>query len=99
MFWRRRDGAEVSERVAALEVRLASLAAEVQSALGKVEVWGAREVARQAAFEEATDKLYRTAERARKLRSVPRSEDDDDGFWDTFDARRRGVASSTGDTD
>ena len=80
MFGRRNDGAEVAARLtsdvqalrqtlAELEVRLSRLAGEVQSALQKVEVWGAREVARQAAFEEATDKLYRTAERARKLRS------------------------------
>lgn len=68
MFWRQRDGAQVSEKLAALEIRLASLEAEVRAAVGKVEVWGAREVARNAAFEEATDKLYRTAERARKLR-------------------------------
>lgn len=76
MFWRQRNGAQVTERIAALEVRLSRLAEEVRDVAGKVEVWGAREVARQAALEEATDKLYRTAERARKLR---RSSDGDAG--------------------
>lgn len=100
MFWRRRDGAEVTERLAALEVRLARLASEVHEAVGKVEIWGAREVARQAAFEEATDKLYRTAERARKLAGrrdgdAGESADasaDDDAFWQVWN-RRPGVVA------
>jgi len=78
MFGGRNRGAEVSEGLAALEVRLARLATEVQSEVarvqgevarlaGKVDALEAREVARVAALQEATGKYIAAAERARKL--------------------------------
>lgn len=89
MFGGRRREAEVSERLGALEVRVTSLAAEVQSALRTLDRWEAREVARLASLTEATDKLNRTAERARKTGAL-RGDDDDGDFWSAWDEYRRG---------
>ena len=83
MFGRRNGSADQAERLQRLEVRVQSLADEVQSAVQRLEAWGAREIARQAAFEEATDKYYRTAERLRKLR---RTLDGDAGDGDQSDS-------------
>lgn len=105
MFGGRRREAEVSERLQALEIRLASLAAEVQSEVRRladevargsraVALWEEKEVARVAALREATDKYTRTAERARKLGAVGAAGDsdaDDEAYFRLANARRAAV--------
>lgn len=90
--WKR--GADVAERLAALEVRLASVAAEVQSALERLRQWEAQEPARLASLHEATDKLRRVTERARKageLRAERDPSDDASDFWAAWDEYRHGA--------
>jgi hypothetical protein len=101
MFGRRTSGAEVAEALKALEVRVARVAEEVQSAVarleGKVARFEAEEVARTAAFENARDRLHRVVERARRageLRADRGSDDADsdadlDAFYDLYDRQRR----------
>lgn len=95
MFGGRQREAQVAERLQALEVRVTRLAAEVQSALQSLDRWEAKEVARIAALTEATDKLNRTAERARKTGALRGASDDGDSdadldaFYDLYDRTRR----------
>jgi hypothetical protein len=93
--------AALAERLTALEIRLASLATEVQPALAAVKVqlegWEAREAARLAGLHDATDKLRRVTERARKAGELraDREQDDDDWDWSGILGKRGlGEASS-----
>ena len=95
MFWRRNGESKAAERLETLEIRLARLAEEVHEAQKKLDRWETREVAREAAFKDATDKLHRAGERARKYRERDRDADgdgdtgpDDDAFYELW--RQRG---------
>lgn len=100
MFGRRNggaEGAEITQKLAALEVRLASLAQEVHDATRKVEVWGAREIVRQEAIEAAVEQLGKRSERLRKYAEAARrdgradaddrADPDGDAFYEVYKSR------------
>lgn len=92
MFGRRNGYAEAQEGLKALEVRLSRLAEEVHALAERQKLWEVTEPARLAAIHEATDKLKRVTERARKAGELGpdrESEGDDRDFWDTYESRRR----------
>jgi len=103
MLWGGRNGrAAETERLQAIEIRIASLAAEVQSAVARLaEAQGEaarikeavrgieeRDVARLATLLDATDKLNRVVERWRKGGASGGGDADDEAYARLAETRR-----------